>query len=50
MDYQSCRERLEDEDGCPVPWWGEMILAALVVPLMLLAVALEELAPNFAQR
>ena len=49
-DYQSCRERLEDEEGRPVPWWGELMLAMLVVPLLLLVAVIEEFAPRIGQR
>lgn len=48
--YQDCRERLEDEHGQSVPWWGELVLAMLVVPLWLLVAAIEELAPQIGQR
>lgn len=49
MDYQSCRERLEDESGRPVPWWGELLLTSMVPLLFLLTVFLERVAPRFAQ-
>lgn len=49
VDYQSCRQRLEDEHGQPVPWWGELILTTTVPLLILLTFAVERLAPRFAQ-
>lgn len=49
MDYQSCRVPMENADGTPVPWWGELILTTMVPLLILLTFAVERLAPQFAQ-
>lgn len=49
MDYQGCRERLEDEHGKPVPWWSELILATMVPLLIFVTWVLEWLVPEFAQ-
>lgn len=50
MDYQSCCERLEDEDGRAVPWWGELTIAVWTPLLFLIIIVIERFAPGIGQR